>query len=353
MHAGIVGAGLMGRLLAWRLQQAGWQITLFDKGGEHAERSAAFVAAGMLSPYAELDASEHVIFNMGQDSLSLWSHWLAQMQQPIYFQQRGSVVVAHPEDQGELQQFQNLLRAKLNHPDGMQVINRAWLQQQEPDLHFDEGLFLSQEGQIDTRELLDGLYKILVAQQATFYFHTSVHGIKPNVIVAEGRDHHFDWVFDCRGDGAKDAFVNLRSVRGEIIYLQAPEVNLTRPVRLLHPRYRLYVVPRAHHVYVVGASEIESDDESPISVRSCLELLSAAYSVHPGFAEARVMETRTAKRAALPDNLPQLHYQPGLIAVNGLYRHGFLIAPVLVEEISRLVREENLHYPQCATEVVS
>jgi glycine oxidase len=352
MHAGIVGAGLMGRMLAWRLQQAGWQITLFDKGGERAEQSAAYAAAGMLSPYAELQSGDPLIFRMGQESLSIWSSWLQQIQQPVYFQQRGSLLVAHPEDQSEFQQFKMVLNNKLNNYGDMQKINREWLQQHEPDLNFDEGLFLSQEGQIDTRGLLAALYKILLAKQTNFYFHTVVNRIEPKLIITDGHRHQFDWVFDCRGYGATNTMTDLRNVRGEIIYLHAPEVNITRPVRLLHPRYRLYIVPRPDHVYVVGASEIESDDESPISVRSCLELLSAAYSVHPGFAEARVLETLTAKRAAFSDNLPQLQYQSGLIAVNGLYRHGFLIAPVLTEEIYRLLMQDDLRYPQCMKELV-
>jgi len=169
-------------------------------------------------------------------------------------------------------------------------------------------------------------------------------------VCTQAKSYHFDWVFDCRGYGAKNTLPELRNVRGEIIYLHAPEVKITRPVRLLHPRYRLYIVPRADQTYVVGASEIEADDDSSISVRSCLELLSAAYSVHSGFSEARVIEALTNRRAAFSDNLPQIHYQPGLIAVNGLYRHGFLIAPVLVDDIYRLLMAKDLRYPQCVLE---
>ena len=77
---------------------------------------------------------------------------------------------------------------------------------------------------------------------------------------------------------------------------------------------------------------------SPISVRSTLELLSAAYSVHAGFDEAHIVETRVNCRPAMDDNLPYMDYQPGLIRVNGLYRLGFLLAPVLSEQI--------LHYLQ-------
>ena len=64
-----------------------------------------------------------------------------------------------------------------------------------------------------------------------------------------------------------------------------------------------------------------------------LELLSAAYALHPGFAEARIIETNTHCRPAMPDNLPYIDFQDKLTIFNGMFRHGFLIAPALVEAI--------------------
>ena len=80
-------------------------------------------------------------------------------------------------------------------------------------------------------------------------------------------------VFDCRGFGAKKAYPQLRGVRGEVIWLQTSQVQLAHPIRLVHPRYPLYVVPRGQGRYVIGASQIESEDFSAISVRTILELL--------------------------------------------------------------------------------
>jgi glycine oxidase len=124
----------------------------------------------------------------------------------------------------------------------------------------------------------------------------------------------------------------VRGVRGEIFHLHAPDVALTRPLRLLHPRYRVYIVPRSEGRIVVGASEIESEDRSPVSVRTTVELLAAAHSVVPELAEARIVHSETNLRPALPDNLPRIETEPGLTRVNGLFRHGWLIAPALVEQ---------------------
>jgi glycine oxidase len=108
-------------------------------------------------------------------------------------------------------------------------------------------------------------------------------------------------------------------------------VDLRRPVRLLHARHRVYLVPRAPDTVVVGASEIESEDRSPVSLRTTVELLAAAHSIVPALAEARIVHSETNLRPALPDNLPVLDSRPGLTLINGLFRHGWLIAPAMVE----------------------
>jgi glycine oxidase len=100
----------------------------------------------------------------------------------------------------------------------------------------------------------------------------------------------------------------------------------------LHPRHRVYIVPRAPDLVVVGASEIESEDRSPVSLRSTVELLAAAHSVLPELAEARIVHSESNLRPALPDNLPLLQRQAGITRINGLFRHGWLIAPALVEQ---------------------
>ena len=85
----------------------------------------------------------------------------------------------------------------------------------------------------------------------------------------------------------------LRGIRGELMWLHHPKIHIQHPVRLLHPRYKIYLSPRPDHIYIIGASEIESEDTSPISVKTMLELLSATYYIHPSFTEARLIKTMT------------------------------------------------------------
>ena len=164
--------------------------------------------------------------------------------------------------------------------------------------------------------------------------------IDPKYLQARG---NYDWIIDCRGLGAKEAWDanpstpnSLRGVRGEVVRLSAPEVKLQRPTRLIHPRYPIYIAPKENHIYVVGATEIESEDLSEVSVRSAMELLSAVYTVHSGFAEARILEMATQCRPTLKDNLPEIQFSKhtngsGLMMINGLYRHGFMISPAILD----------------------
>ena len=138
---------------------------------------------------------------------------------------------------------------------------------------------------------------------------------------------------DTRGVGSQACLPGLRGVRGEVLRVTCPGVSLRRPVRLMHPRYQLYVAPRPNHEFVVGATELESEDEGPVTLRSMLELASALHSLHPAFGEARMLRMSAALRPAFDDHRPKLAEQGGVWQLNGLYRHGYLCAPALVEEL--------------------
>ena len=165
--------------------------------------------------------------------------------------------------------------------------------------------------------------------------------------VRDGEYPNAGIVVDCRGMGAKRSWSQLRGVRGEIVRLHAPEIELKCMLRLLHPRYPVYIIPRAEGRLVVGATSIESDDRSAVSVRGALELLTSAYSVLPALAEARILEFNTQVRPALPGNTPAIHLdrQRSVLHINGLYRHGFLLTPAITEEVLALLSVEKPSTP--------
>ena len=130
-----------------------------------------------------------------------------------------------------------------------------------------------------------------------------------------------------------------------MLVLSTSEVALTRPVRLLHPRHPVYVVPRGDGRFMIGATMIESEEPGRISARAMVELLGAAYCLHPAFAEAEIVETGVGVRPAFPDNLPRIRRDGRKIYVNGLYRHGFLLAPALARRAVQTVLED-AYFPE-------
>ena len=153
---------------------------------------------------------------------------------------------------------------------------------------------------------------------------------------------HLDDAIDCRGLHARDVLTDLRGVKGEMLIIRCPDVSLTRPVRLLHPRLPLYVVPRGDDTYMLGATMLESEDSKRITARSMLELLSAAYALNPAFGEAEILEIGVDLRPAFPDNLPRIRRLGGKIYANGLYRHGYLLAPAVAGAVADLALH-NIH----------
>lgn len=131
--AGIVGMGIMGRLLALALQNSGWQVILFDEYQGDGNCSSA--AAGLLTPFSECDKADSVIFQLGQESVkSYWPNILKQLSEPVYFQQAGCIVVHHPQDKSEWQYFSRRISNKLATDNYFQQLFKETLTQLEPAL---------------------------------------------------------------------------------------------------------------------------------------------------------------------------------------------------------------------------
>lgn len=146
-------------------------------------------------------------------------------------------------------------------------------------------------------------------------------------------------MIDCRELSAIDTLVDLRGVKGEMITLKTADIEFLRPVRLLHPRFPLYIVPRGDGIFMLGAAQIESNERHRASVRSVMELLNAAYAQNPAFAEVGIVEIGVDARPAFPDNLPRIYKKDGRIFVNGLFCHGYLLAPVLARMTAEFLLE--------------
>jgi glycine oxidase len=249
-----------------------------------------------------------VIGRLGMRSLDLWRTHFPHT--PF----NGSLVVAHARDRADFERFAKLTS---NH----RRLDAKALGELEPSLdgRFRDALFYPEEGHVEPRRVLPELHAAIAKAGGLIKFNSD-----PSADDLDGI------VIDCRGMAARDTESELRGVKGEMIVIETDEIALARPVRMIHPRFSLYVIPRGDGRFMLGATSIESEDTG-VSVRSALELLGAAYAVHPAFGEARIIEFGSGLRPAFPDNLPRIAIDNDRIAVNGLYRHGFLLAPALAE----------------------
>jgi glycine oxidase len=304
----IIGAGIAGAWQALLFAQAGHAVTLHERSDAAMTESTSHWAGGMLAPWCEAETSEPLITRLGVRSLSLWREQFPQT--PF----NGSLVVAHARDRADFERFAKLTT-------GHRRLDARGLSELEPSLEgrFRDGLFYAGEGHVEPRRVLPELHARIAAAGGRIEFNSD----------ADAKDLD-GIVIDCRGLAARDAQPALRGVKGEMIIVETSEVDLSRPIRLIHPRWPLYVIPRGDGRFMLGATSIEAED-SGVSVRSALELLGAAYAVHPAFAEARIVEFGSGLRPAFPDHLPRIAIDNDRIAVNGLYRHGFLLAPALAE----------------------
>ncbi len=311
----VVGAGIAGTWTALLLAEAGLSVDLYERGDDTLARATSHWAGGMLAPDCESDGAEPAVIRLGQRSITLWREHLAET--PM----AGSLVVSHPRDRADLARF-------TRQTSGHESVDAARIAELEPVLagRFASGLFFPDEGHVEPRIVLPALRRQLQARGGRIHFGQDV---EPATLGGT--------VVDCRGLGARAALPELRGVKGETVLVETREIALHRPVRLIHPRWPLYVIPRAEGRFLIGATSIESEDASGVSVRSALELMTAAYTLHPGFGEARIVEIGTALRPSFPDHAPRIEVDGARISVNGLYRHGFLLAPALAEIVTDYV----------------
>ena len=326
MHVTIIGAGIAGLSCALELSERGASVELLERGSQLAGAGCSWFAGGMLAPWCERESSAPLVAELGAEGLRWWRTHFADTAT------KGTLVVAHPRDTGELLQFAR----RTAHCESVRAETIAAL---EPDLsgRFSHGLYFPEEGHLDPRAALSALAARLSERGVDIRFGAAAAPRANRVVL------------DCTGLAARSQLPDLRGVKGEMLLLRLPELTLTRPVRLLHPRLPLYVVPRGEGLYMVGATMVESDEATRISARSMLELLSAAYALHPAFGEAQIIEIGTGVRAAFPDNLPRLRRAGGALHVNGLYRHGFLLAPALARRAADVLLEGR-HYPEVMDE---
>jgi glycine oxidase len=309
----VIGAGVAGLTASLALAGRGARVVVYERSATLGAQACSWMAGGMLAPYCERDGSEPQVSERGMAALDWWPRHVPGVTQA------GSLVVAAPRDRPDLVRF----AARTS---GHETQDAEGLAALEPDLagRFTQALWFPDEAHLDPRRALEEL--ALALRRVGGHLELGASACCDDFA---GRT-----VVDCRGWGARDALPALRAVRGEMMLLRSKDIRLHRPVRLLHPRTPVYVIPRADGLLMLGATSIESEHAGPVSARSAMELLNAAYLLHPALADAEIVELGVGLRPAFPDNLPAVVRDGHVLHFNGLYRHGFLLSPWYAEHLA-------------------
>ena len=315
----VVGAGVAGLATALELSERGLKVEVVDRGRALGDGSCSWMAGGMLAPWCERATTDEAVATLGAAAIPWWTtHFIGTVQS-------GSLVVAQSRDMPELTRF-------AERTERFDWIDGDRIGALEPDIagRFRKALFFPDEAHLDPRRALPALADLLKFRGVSIRFGADFHPA----------DQPKRLIVDCRGLAARDVLKDLRGVRGEMLIVRSRDLTLSRPIRVLHPRIPLYIVPRGGGVFMIGATMIESESRGAPSVRSTVEMLTAAYALHPAFAEAEILEINADLRPAFNDNLPAVrrigsrtHF------VNGLFRHGFLLAPAMARQVADAVVE--------------
>ncbi|MDP2372543.1 FAD-dependent oxidoreductase, partial [Reyranella sp.] len=265
----VIGAGVAGLCCALELADRGARVEVVDRGRALGDGSCSWQAGGMLAPWCERATTDAVVATMGAPSIDWWMrHFPGTVR-------NGSLVVAQPRDATDLTRF-------AQRTERFDWIDADRIAELEPDLagRYRRALFFPDEAHLDPRRALAALVQRLGDRGVPVRF-----GVELLPEAAPGNT-----VVDCRGFAARDALPDLRGVRGEMVVVRCRDITLARPVRMLHPRIPLYIVPRGEGLFMIGATMIESEQRGAASVRSTVELLNAAYALHPAFGEAEIVE---------------------------------------------------------------
>ncbi|MBY6242371.1 FAD-dependent oxidoreductase [Methylosinus sp. Sm6] len=318
----VIGAGVAGLCAAFEIARAGLArgaaVEIVDAAPAPG-LGCSYHAGGMIAPWCEAMQTEPLVAKLGEEALAFWTRDIA------VATVAGTLLVARERDRGELID----LAPRAEHCERLGPERVAAL---EPALagRFSQALFFAQEAHLEPRAALRALHDRLAGMEnVTLRFGAEATAARPRA----------DWTIDCRGFAARDALRELRGVKGEMLVLRSEEIELSRPVRLLHPRHPVYIVPRGGGLFMIGATMIENEERSRVTARSMVELVNSAFAIHPAFAEAEIVETGSDVRPAFPDNLPRISRRGEALYINGLYRHGFLLAPALARRAAQFLFE--------------
>jgi glycine oxidase len=316
MNVAIVGGGIVGLSIAWRLTERGADVTVFDDGRPGAWQ----VAAGMLAPGGESAHEQEALTRLLEASGERWPEFAAALGVEVGFDDTGTLSLAMTADD-----LAEAARVWTRHQ--LPLLRPSELRDREPALspRVRAGVFSATEWQVDPRKVVAALRDRLAGRIVAKRVDSLSEVDAATVVVAAG----------C--GTARLTGLPVRPVKGQVVRLRGEPGLLRHVLNATVDGRHVYLVPRADGEIVVGATQEERTD-SLVTAGGVHDLLRAAIDLVPALADCELTETTVGHRPGTPDNAPLLgRLDDRVIVAAGHFRNGVLLAPITADLIAGLV----------------
>jgi len=347
-RVGIVGAGVIGLGIGWRLAKAGCAVDIFDRGA--AGGGASWAAAGMLAAGAEAEPSEERLLALNRASQALWPGFARELEAAsgiaLGYRREGTLVIALNRDDLER------LRADYEFQKGLGIpldwLSAAEAKRREP--HLAAGTLAAvhapEDHQVDNRCLVQALIAACRGEGARIHENVAALAVdgeagRARGLRLAGRRHACDAVVLAAGAWSRqvqglpaEALPPVRPIKGQLLALA---MDPTAPL-LCHVLWapRIYLLPRSNGRLVIGGTVEERGFDARQTAGGMLALLEAAWRAVPAIEELAIEESWVGFRPGSPDDAPILGPGSidGLVIATGHHRNGILLTPITALAIS-------------------
>ena len=346
----IVGGGVVGLGIGWKLAQRGEPVVLLERGV--CGREASWAAAGMLAPANEAHFQEDENLHLGQESMALYPDFVAELEEvtglDVDYRTEGTLSVAlDADDTGVLKE---LYAAQQSYHLPVRWLTGDQARAIEPGLsnYVCAGIFCPMDHQVDNRKLMEALKAAFLKAGGELHENTEVTEIRLNgerlvctseqtwpaerIVLAAGA-----WSGMIPGLG-ENVRPPVRPVKGQMLSMMSPGPDfLTHVIRAPG----IYIAPKNNGTIVFGATVEEMGFDRNLTAGGQYSLLKGAWETVPGVYELPIKESWVGFRPGSRDNAPLLGETalPGLFVATGHHRGGILFAPATALHMSTLILE--------------
>jgi glycine oxidase len=348
----VIGGGVIGLSIAWRLAQAGAGVTVFDRG--RTGTGASHAAAGMLAACAEAEPGEETLVALGRASQALWPSFAAELEaaagMTIDLRREGILDIALTADDAARKHHHLEYQKALGLP--VEWLSAAEVRKREPHLggRLAGALFSPEDHQVDNRKLVAALRiaaeatGVAIRENAQVQALHLAQGRVGGIVIADGTHMSADAVVVAAGAWSRqieglpsELRPPVRPVKGQMVVLRMHAVAPLISHVLWAPG--VYLVPRNDGRLLIGATVEEKGFDETLTAGGVLSLLEAAWRAVPAIEELPIDEMWVGHRPGSRDDAPVLGPGPvdGVFYACGHGRNGILLTPITAQAMADLI----------------